>query len=402
MANTVSGSLGINKAAYIKRAYYALRPQKYYDSFVDVQATDTTAVGSSYTWNITSDLSEATTPLGEQTDVTPVAPTDTPVTATPLEYGNAVKLTALAEATAFMSYNPIIANLIGFNAGISTDALGRNAFQVGTNALYSKGSGSAQVSRAALASTNTIDLRSIATGVAKLRGLNVMPVDGSSYGAIIHPDVAVDLRLTSGGASWGDPHVYGAAGAQDDVWNGRVGKIAGATFIESPRAPLFLGGSPGAGAATTNAKTTTTSTASDVNNSVTITTSASHLMSVGQGITFSGNGGVALPLVAVIVSVPSATTFTITAAGVSAGSPSVTVTSGSMSVYRTLLFGMEAFGKAYNPRAGYSTDPSIGSVPVTDNLERFTGVYWKHLVAYIIFRQSALYSVESTSSIGIL
>jgi N4-gp56 family major capsid protein len=402
MALTVQGSLGINKAAYIKRAYFALRPQKYYDAFVSVASTDATAVGSSYTWNITADLAEAATPLAEQVDVTPVTPTDVPVTSTPLEFGNAVQLTALAEASAFMSYNPIIANLIGFNAGISVDAIARNKFQLGTNALFAKGTGSAVTARATLTSANTIDGRTIAVGVAKLRGLNAMPI-GSSFIGLIHPDISVDLRGTTGAASWGDPHVYGAAGSQDDIWNGRVGTLAGATFIESPRAPLFLGGSPGTGAITTNAKTTSVSTLSDpVTGSVTITTTAAHAMSVGQGITFSGNGGVGLPANAVIVSVPSTTTFTIIQSGVSAGTPAVTVTSGSMSVYRTLIFGAEAFAKTINPGAGYGADPKIGATPVVDRLERFTGVYWKHLVDYVIFRNTALYSIESTSTIGLL
>ena len=400
MALTGINALGINKAAYIKKAFYSLRPQKYYDSFVTVNNTDATAVGSSYTWNITNDLAEASTPLAETVDVTTVSPTDTPVTSTPLEYGNAVQLTAYAEASDFMSYNPIIANLIGFNAGISVDAIARNKFQVGTNAIFAKGSGSAVVSRAALTSSNTIDGRSLAVAVAKLRSNNAMPI-GTSFVGIIHPDVSVDLRGTTGAASWGDPHVYGTD--QSNIWNGRVGTLAGATFIESPRAPLFLGGSPGTGAVTTNAKTTSASVATDpVTGLVLVTTTAPHLMSVGQGITFSGAGGVGLPLVAVIVTVPSTTTFTIAAAGVTTGAPAVTVTSGSMSVYRTLIFGAEAFGKTINPGAGYEADPKIGQTPVIDKLERFTGVYWKHLVDYVIFRNTALYSVESTSTIGIL
>ena len=400
MAVTALNTLGINKAAYIKKAYFALRPQKYFDSFVDVRNTDATAVGSSYTWNITSDLAEASTALGEQVDVTPVTPTDTPVVSTPLEYGNAVQLTAYAEASAFMSYNPIIANLIGFNAGISVDAIARNKFQLGSNALFAKGSGSAVTARASLTSSNTIDGRVIAVGVAKLRGLNALPV-GQGYVGVIHPDVSLDLRGTTGAASWGDPHVYGQS--QDGIWNGRVGTLGGATFIETPRAPLFLGGSPGTGATTTNAKTTSTSTLSDAVTSVsTITTTVAHGFSVGQGVTFSAAGGVGLPTTAVITSVPTVTTFTIVQAGITAGSPAVTVTAGSMSVYRTLIFGAEAFGKTINPGAGYQADPVIGQTPVVDRLERFTGVYWKHLVDYVIFRQSALYSIESTSTIGIL
>ena len=125
-----------------------------------------------------------------------------------------------------------------------------------------------------------------------------------------------------------------------------------------------------------------------------------HGFSVGQGVTFSGAGGVGLPAAAVIVTVPSTTTFTFIQTGVSAGAPAVTVTSGTVDVYRTMIFGKEAFSKCYNPGEDYGTQPVIGASPVIDNLERFSGIYWKHLVAYGIFRQSNLRSIESSSSIG--
>ena len=398
MANTVQGTLNINKAAYVKRAYYALRPEQYYDAFCDVEPSDTTHRGSSYTWNITADLAEVTTPIGEEADVTPVTPTDSPVTLTPQEYVNAVKTTALARSSAFMSYNPIIANLIGFNAGISTDAIARNAFKLGANTLFAKGSGSTQTHRSAITTTNTLDGNIVRQAVAVLRNANVQTFNGK-YIAFINPDVAYDFKGATGGTNWSDPQVYGQS--QEPIFNGYIGAFQGAMFIESPRAPIFTDGSA-AGTAVT--KTTTTSTASatvaGVANQVTVTTSASHGYVVGQGITFSGNGSVGLPAACVITSVPTATTFTFVQSGVSAGSPSVTTTGGSVDVYRTLVFGKEAFAKCYNPGEDYSTQPVLGDTPVTDVAERFTGVYWKHLVSYGIFRESCLRSIESASSIG--
>lgn len=394
MANTVSGTLNINKAAFVKKAYYALRPRLYYDNFVDTTPDDVTNNGTSYTWNITSDLAEVTTPVGEEADLTPVTPTDTPVTLTPQEYVNGVRLTALAEATAFMSYRPIIAKLIGFNAGLSADAIARNAFQLGTNAIYA-GTGTA---RATIAVGDVLTGNHVRHADALLEGSNVMDIAGSYIG-FMHPDVAYDFKGSTGGTNWSDPHIYG--GDQDAIWNGLIGTFQGVRFIQSPRAPKFVDGSVGA-TGTTNAKTTSTSTASAATtNYSTITTTAAHGFSVGQGVTFSGNGSVGLPANAVIVSVPTTTTFVIAVAGISAGSPSVTVTSGSIDVYRTLIFGEQAFAKAYSQMATtYRQDPIFGEMPVTDFAERFTGVYWKHFVAYGIFRQSALWSIESSSSIG--
>ena len=80
MALTQVSSLDISKAAYEQLAYYALRPELYYDSLVEVQATNATSRGTSVTFTIASDLAEASTALTETSDVTPVAMADSYVT----------------------------------------------------------------------------------------------------------------------------------------------------------------------------------------------------------------------------------------------------------------------------------------------------------------------------------
>lgn len=394
MALTAVNTLQVNKAAYETIAYYALRPELYYDGLADVKSTSQTNRGTSVQFNITSDLAAAATQISETTDITPVAMSDSIVTVTLGEYGNAIQLTAKNEATAFYELNPIAAEVIGYNAGLSLDTVGQTAIQLGTNALFSVGSGTAQTARANITVTNTLDGNAVRRAGAALAKNNAQRVNGAWVG-FIHPDVAYDFRGTTGGTNWSDPHIYGMD--QSNLWNGFVGRFQGVQFIETPRAPLFVDGSANG---TANAKTTSASTASDANNSVTITTTTAHGFSVGQGITFSANGGVGLPATAVIVSVPTTTTFTITQAGVSAGAPAVTVTSGTVDVYGTLVMGRQAFAKAHSTGGGYGPMPVIGDTPIVDLLRRFTGVSWKHLVGYSIFRQASLYRIESASSIG--
>jgi len=151
MALTQVSSLDLSKAAYEMIAYYALRPELYYDSLVEIGSTNATNRGTSVTFTIASDLAEATTALNETSDVTPVAMSDSYVTVTPLEYGNAVQLTSKLGATAFMEVNPIAANVVGWNAGISTDGIARAAAGSGTNVAYTSGT-----TRAGLAKTNTL------------------------------------------------------------------------------------------------------------------------------------------------------------------------------------------------------------------------------------------------------
>lgn len=395
MALTTSTSLSINKAAYEKLAFFALRPELYYDAAVDTKPTNTTARGTSVQFTVTSDLAAASTALSESTDVTPVAMSDTYVTVTPLEYGNAVQLTAKNEATAFMEVNPLAANVIGYNAGISIDTVAQVTFQTGTNALYSKGSGSAQTARASLATTNTLDGNAVRQAAAQLASANVQRINGGWIG-FIHPDVAYDFKGSTGGTNWSDPHIYGTD--QSGIYNGYVGRFQGVQFIETPRAPLFVDGAAGG---TTATATTSASVATDATTGLAlITTTGAHGLSVGQGITFSGSGSVGLPGTAVVVTVPSSTTFTIKQAGVTTGSPSVTVTRGSIDVYGTLIMGKQAIAKAYSTGGGYGEQPVLVDVPVIDALRRFTGVGWKHFVGYAEFRSAALRRIESTSSIG--
>ena len=239
MALTQISSMNLNISGWEKLAYFALRPELYYDDLCDVETTNLTSRGATVGFQITSDLAAATTALTETTDVTPVALTDSTVTVTLAEYGNAVQTTAKLRATTFMPVNPIVANVIGFNAGISIDTVARNAFQGGTNVIYS---GSA-TSRATVTASMNLTAANVRQAVAKLRGANVQTF-GGQYAALIHPDVSYDFRGQALGNAWADPHVYNDPSG---IYNGVIGSYGGARFMETPRAPLFVDASNGAG-----------------------------------------------------------------------------------------------------------------------------------------------------------
>ena len=80
MALTQVSSLDLSKAAYEMIAYYALRPELYYDSLVEVGSTNAPNRGTSVTFTIASDLAEASTALTETSDITPVAMSDSYIT----------------------------------------------------------------------------------------------------------------------------------------------------------------------------------------------------------------------------------------------------------------------------------------------------------------------------------
>ena len=233
MPMTTTGSVSYDTAAYDLAARFALRPELYYDSWADVKNTNQTHRGSTVTFWQQSYLAIATTPLTEDVDVTPVPISNTSVTVTLQEYGNATQTTARLEATSMLAIDPLAANVIGYNAGLSIDTIASNAINAGTNVTYAGGT-----SRATVAAANVLTSALVRRMNAKLKMANVAKHDGGFYVAWIHPNAEYDLKSETGETGWRAPQVYGAS--QDNIRNGEIGAYEGFRFIVSPRAAEFV------------------------------------------------------------------------------------------------------------------------------------------------------------------
>jgi N4-gp56 family major capsid protein len=235
MGDTLQSSTDFAQVAYDRMAYWALRPQLYYDAVADVRPTNQAMVGSSVKFTIMNDLAFATTALNESTDITPVALSDTQIQLSLAEYGNAVTTTALARGTSFLDLDPLVANAVGWNAGGSLDTLAKIVLQAGTNVSYSTGTGAAPLGRSSVTPLNTITAADVRNARAQLLRANV-PMIGGYYFGFIHPDVAFDLQGQTGAATWNEPHAYSQP---ENIWTGELGSFSGFRFVETPRAPIF-------------------------------------------------------------------------------------------------------------------------------------------------------------------
>jgi N4-gp56 family major capsid protein len=157
------------------------------------------------------------------------------VTLTLAEYGNAVILTKLLRSTSFVDYDPVAANAVAWNAGLSQDNLAVNILKAGTNVRYATGGATVPTSRVTVEATDTLAGNDVRRAVAELRGANVMDY-GGFYAGALHPDVSYDFMGATGGANWRDPHTYSSPEA---IWNGEVGAFQGVRFIETSTAPVF-------------------------------------------------------------------------------------------------------------------------------------------------------------------
>lgn len=228
---TTTASVAYDQAAYDRMAYFSLRPELYFDPVADVQPTRQAMPGSSVIFTIQADLSAVSTTINESVDVDAVALSTSQVTVTLAEYGSAVITSGKLRGTSFVEIDPIVANVIGFNAGISIDSVVKDVVFAGSNVRYA---GNA-TSRNTVVPTDTLAGANVRRALADLRGANVATI-GGMYVAFIHPDVSYDLRGSTAAANWRDPHIYSQPA---EIWNGEVGSFEGFRFIETPRAAVF-------------------------------------------------------------------------------------------------------------------------------------------------------------------
>ena len=237
---TQLSSLSVDQVAFDRLAYFALRSELLFDQAADVQPVQQAMPGTGVTFTIFSDIAAATSTLNEVTDVTPTALSDSQVTVTLAEYGNAVVTTAKLRGTAFLDVDSAAANIIGYNAGDSIDQVVRDVLAAGTNVAYSGG----KSTRVSMAVADILSANDVRKQVAALRGANVATFNGSYIG-FIHPDVSYDFRSATDASAWRTPANYVNP---EGIYNGEIGLFESVRFIETPRGKVFTNVFNGAGA----------------------------------------------------------------------------------------------------------------------------------------------------------
>ena len=404
-------SLGLAQVAYDRLARFGLRPELYFDNVADVKPTNQSMPGTSVTFPIVSDLPIASTPLNETTDVTPQSISESNVTVTLAEYGNAVVTTAALRGESYVEIDPIVANVIGYNAGVSIDEVARNTLEQGTNVQYgSKGfAGSAATTRAGIVNTvssstyQTLHAADVRGAKAFLRSNNVPNFNGF-YTAFIHPNAAYDFTSETGSATWRDPHTYSQPG---EIWAGELGAFEGVRFIESPRSPRFAGAGAGGSSLTLYADNTGTTTFTAGAVTAYFTAASTNLNNsgnpqVGDVVTTAGTftgGGTTATVTSVSISSTTAYASSLTLSLAVVTSGATTLSKGGADVYGTLFLGRQSLAKAWSMVDGNTEQPHVVPGPITDTLRRFVPWGWYWLGGYSIYRQASVYRIETISTL---
>lgn len=230
--------------AYDRVAWFQLRSNVVFDQLFNVKPGNLSTPGSPVTWRLWDEMAPATTPLNEITSPDSVGFADSAISVTPAEYGNVVKVTLRIKNDNYLiGFESDIANLLGYNMVDTIDTLARTAADAsGTEVTVAASEG-------ATVAGDVITAALVRQQAAALASASVMPASGTNFAAIIHPDVAYDLKSETGDGAWVAPSQYVNPA---NIYNNEIGTFANFKFMESPRATL----TPDGGSTTVDTYTT--------------------------------------------------------------------------------------------------------------------------------------------------
>ena len=390
--STTTSGVGSNLVtmAYDKLIELNLRSTPQFRAVADKKIGSPTHDGSSIRFQFYNDIADTTiagATLAETVDPDAVAiPATTTLDVTQVELGRVVIPTRKLSLMSLSDVDPWIANAVAFNMATTLDNGVAAVLDAGTNVIReSAGALSTTAAKSTIVTTDTMKGRDIRFAVTKLRAANVN-TRGGMYVSYIHPEVSHDLRTETGNNIWRTPHEYQNVGP---LYAGELGAWEGVRFIETPRMTNTISGSALTALATASA-------VSGVSGEFTIVAANAAfggLAEVGDAISGTNVGTAAL-ITAISVGVTN-TTFTVSVANSgTVGTNTLTVTPKAR-VYNTYVLGQQALAEAV------WKEPGIEFGNISDKLNRFRPVGWHGMINWAIYRQDALYRIETASSVRI-
>jgi len=184
------------------------------------------------------ELTEGVIPTGKKLGIVAI-------TAQLHQYGDYIAISDLIDLHSIDDVTLGATEELGAAAGLTYDELVRDTLMGATNIIFADAyNGSSYVStpstesglQSALGSSYTVNLtpRVINKAVTNLKkGAKMLKYSGGYYVAVIHPDVAEDLRND---VAWLDAHKYAEP---EELYSGEIGRLHGVRFLESNLAPVI-------------------------------------------------------------------------------------------------------------------------------------------------------------------
>ena len=134
-----------------------------------------------------------------------------------------------------IGFDAAVANVLNYGMGNTIDRIALTAIDAAGTEVIHPGA----TAETDMVAADDLTVALVRQQRATLRSASVMPWDGTNYAAVIHPDVAYDLKGETGDGSWTAASQYSDVSR---IWNDEIGQFANVRFIESPRADLNVYG----------------------------------------------------------------------------------------------------------------------------------------------------------------
>jgi len=176
-------------------------------------------------------LAVATTPLTEGVVPSGSALSVTAVTATVAQYGDFV---TVSDKLDMLGIDPVITEttqLLGEQAGLTLDTVGRDIIVAGTTVQYANN----KASRILTAQGDILNGTEIKKAVRTLRRNNAQPLEGKYFIGIVGADVEYDLISDT---MWQDVSKYSNP---SQIFDGEIGTLYGVRFVRTANVKKFAG-----------------------------------------------------------------------------------------------------------------------------------------------------------------
>ena len=214
--------------AYDLAVYPSLRPELIFDQFATVRPTRLTHRGGSARFSFVDDISEQTTPLLENIDVDSVTLTSKALSVSMKEYGTAVTTTQLLRGTSMIAMDPLVAERVGYNAGLSIDTLARTALDAASITYDDSTTGTITEIGASSSYLSGLLLQE---AVATMQADNVRPFMGGNYVCVVSPYQAQHLKFDTTDTGWRYVTSRNEGAAGNSIYMGEIGIYEGVRII---------------------------------------------------------------------------------------------------------------------------------------------------------------------------
>lgn len=206
-----------------------LRAQLIFDQFATIGVTNETHRGGSHRFSFTDDIPEQIIPLLENVDVDSQSFGAKGLVVGQLPYGTAVTTTDIIRGTSMVAIDPMVANKVGYNAGLSIDRIAHNAL-LQTSVTYDDSS-TGTVKQIG-ASTTYLDGYMLSEAVEYLQSAKVMPGADGLYTAILSPRQVQQLKADTGVTAWRQTVIQSDSDLMgNSIFRGEVGVYEGCRIV---------------------------------------------------------------------------------------------------------------------------------------------------------------------------